>query len=116
MTPLNYLTCAAKHAKALKSNYVIAGRDGRAVFQGADLREAKNLDGVTLYFFCEPGLSELSVAAAARVEAIYYGISKHDALRQGLFPVHLRPQVIQRIRRTILDEYAATWKLDIRQT
>ncbi len=109
MTPLNFLTCAAKHAKVLKSNYVIAGHDGRAVFQGTDLREAKNLDGVTLYFFCEPSLGELTVAAAAGVKAVYYGISKHDALRHGLFPAHLRPQVVQRIRRTILDEYAATW-------
>jgi len=109
MTPHNFLTCAAKHAKALRSNYVIAGRDGRVLFQGTDLREAKNLDGVTLYFFCEPSLSELSAAAAAGVKAVYYGISKHDALRHGLYPAHLRPQVIQRIRRTILDEYAATW-------
>ena len=107
MTPLNFLTCAAKHAKALKANYVIAECDGKVVFQGTDLREAKNLNGVTLYFFCEPGLSELLSASAVGVKAIYYGISKHDAVRHGLYPPDLRPQVIQRIRRTILAEYAA---------
>jgi len=116
VTPLNFLTCAAKHAKALKANYVIAGRDGKVVFQGTDLREAKNLDGAVLYFFCEPGLGELLSASAAGVKAVYYGISKHDAVRHGLYPAHLRPLVIQRIRRTILAEYAAMWTLDIHQT
>jgi len=107
MTPANCLYCAARHAKTLKSNYVVAARHAHVVFQGPDLRDAENLDGATLYFFCEPCLSEVAAAAGAGVKAVYYGVSKHDALRLGLYPAALQPQVDRHVRRTILKEYFA---------
>ena len=111
MTPLNYLCRAAYEAKARKANYVIVVHDSGALTQGTDLQAALTGDArdATLCFFCEPGLSELMLAEAAGVKAVYYGVSKHDALRHGLYPRHLKPQLVQRARETILREYVATW-------
>ena len=79
---------------------------------GADLQEAlKHSDarGATLYFFCEPSLGELMLAAAAGVQAVYYGISKHDAAKAGLYPDHLKPQSIRYCRDAIIKDYLDHW-------
>lgn len=111
MTPTNYLCRAAREATARKTNYVIAVHDSGALTQGADLQAALKdaAPGSTLYFFCEPGLGELLLAEQAGVKAIYYAVSKHDALRRGLYPPRLRPQTVQRARAAILNDYVATW-------
>jgi hypothetical protein len=111
MTPTNYLCRAAREAKARKANYVIVVRDSGALTEGTDLQAAlkDGAHGATLYFFCEPALNELILAKAAGVKAVYYGVSKHDAGRYGLYPPRLKPEMVQRARETILKDYVVTW-------
>lgn len=115
MTPLDYLCRAAQEAKAIRTNYVIVVRGSKVLAQGGDLQAASKDDvrGATLYFFCEPSLSELMLAEAAGIEAVHYGVSIRDAVRHGLCPLHLKPQCIRYCRETIIKDYVATWNENI---
>jgi hypothetical protein len=109
MTPRNHLFCAAKHAKANRSNFVIVVRNNVTLSQGSDLRDALKGDvaGATLYSFCEPSMEELLLASVAGIKKVVCGISKQDAVRYGLVPLTVSKP--KRVRETILERYVETW-------
>lgn len=110
MSAVNYLCCAAKHAKAAKTNYVIAVR-GQIVAQGPDLQAALNTDvrGATLYSFRELTPTELGRAEAAGIARVFVGVTRHVAAKIGLWPEHLEQESVRYARDQIMAKYVETW-------
>lgn len=106
MNAVNYLRYAATQA-AGKTNYVVAVARGGIVARGPDLRAALSQDvcGATLYSLFEPSPEELLLASNAGVKAVYFALSKHDAVRLGVTP--LVPQCVRYAREAILERWNA---------
>lgn len=111
MNAVNYLCYAAKQA-AGQTNYFVVVRD-KIIAQGPDLRAALNQDvrGAKLYTLFEPNPEELLLASNAGVRAVYFALSKHDAVRLGVTPLvpwwvpPLVPRSVRYARETILRKW-----------
>ena len=99
MTPANCLYCAARHAKTLKSNYVVAARHAHVIFQGPDLQDAKILTA-DLVFLLRTRLASARGGSGRRQGR---SITAFEArcLRLGLYYLHRRDR---HVRRTILKD------------
>jgi len=110
MTPTDWLFAATRRAVQAHSNYFYVVRDGKVRADGQNLQAAlTNAEGGTLYAFCEPTPAEIGLAEAAGIEQIFYGISKHDGKKLGVYREGLRPRRIQRAREVILKEWVSKW-------
>ena len=109
MTPADWLFAVVKHRPEGCFNYFYVVR-GDSFVKNPDLQAAlTNADGCTLYAFCEPTPRELGLAEAAGIEEIFYGISKRDGAKLGIYHEGLRPVRVQRAREEILKKWVSKW-------
>jgi len=111
MNTTQYLCHVAYKARSLRSNYVVLVKNDRVVGRGRNLRDALTAEarGATLYTFSEPSWDEVSLAAEAGIDRIYYAVSNWDLARHGLYPDSLNPRPVRYSRDIVIKQYLETW-------
>jgi len=111
MTPAEWLFAAAKRGIEGHSNYFYVVRHGQIVAKALHLQAALSADAndCTLYAFCEPTPTEIGLAEAHGIRQIFYGISKRDGKKLGIYRVGLRPIRVRRAREEILERWLPKW-------
>jgi hypothetical protein len=107
----HWLRTVATKAAAHRSNYVLTVRDGELLEEGVDLRSVLDRDaaGSTLYSFRELTPPELGRVEDAGILRVCAAISRHDAVKIGLWPAHLAQEVEQNARAEIAAGLVEKW-------